>query len=60
MYVYFSIQRCSVWILEKYYCDFPIYNPALVKIPTRKSRMSNQTFQIFDVDGKPFLFRIST
>jgi len=46
-----SIQRCSVWILEKYYCDFPIYNPALVKIPTRKSRINNQTFQIFDVDG---------
>jgi len=46
-----SIQRCSVWVLERYYCDFPIYNPALVRTPARKSRMNNPSFQIFDVDG---------
>ena len=24
-----SIQRAAVWVLEKYYTDFPIYNPYL-------------------------------
>ena len=40
-----------MWVLERYYCDFPIYNPALVRTPARKSRMNNPSFQIFDVDG---------
>ena len=31
-----GIQRCSVWILEKYYCDFPVYNSALVRTPFKK------------------------
>jgi len=29
-----SIQRSAVWILEKYYTDFPIYNPYLDRIPS--------------------------
>ncbi|OWK04900.1 VANGL2 [Cervus elaphus hippelaphus] len=28
-----SIQRVAVWILEKYYHDFPVYNPALLNLP---------------------------
>ncbi|XP_002121953.2 vang-like protein 2 isoform X1 [Ciona intestinalis] len=50
-----SIQRCSVWVLEKYYCDFPVYNPALMRIPSRNARMKhiNNTFKVYDVDGKP-------
>ncbi len=27
-----SIQRSAVWILEKYYTDFPIYNPYLDRV----------------------------
>ncbi|CAK8694886.1 vang-like protein 2 [Clavelina lepadiformis] len=51
-----SIQRCSVWVLEKYYCDFPVYNPATMRIPSRSSRMkqlNSQTFKVYDVDGQP-------
>uniref|UniRef100_H2YB63 Vang-like protein n=1 Tax=Ciona savignyi TaxID=51511 RepID=H2YB63_CIOSA len=50
-----SIQRCSVWVLQKYYCDFPVYNPALMRIPSRSARMkhiNNQNFKVYDVDGK--------
>ncbi|RMB90611.1 hypothetical protein DUI87_32875 [Hirundo rustica rustica] len=28
-----SIQRAAVWILENYYHDFPVYNPALLNLP---------------------------
>jgi len=47
-----SIQRCSVWVLERYYCDFPVYNPALVRTPSKRSKINNPSFQIFDVDGQ--------
>ena len=53
----FSIQRCSVWVLEKYYCDFSVYNPALLRTPSRSSRlkqMKNQKFKVYDVDGGEF------
>lgn len=29
-----SIQRAAVWVLEKYYTDFTIYNPYLERLPT--------------------------
>jgi len=51
-----SIQRCSVWVLEQYYKDFPVYNPAMLRTPSRSSRLhqvSNTNFQVFDVDGNP-------
>ena len=28
-----SVQRAAVWVLEKYYTDFPIYNPFLETLP---------------------------
>ena len=28
-----SVQRAAVWVLEKYYTDFSIYNPYLDRIP---------------------------
>lgn len=52
-----SIQRASVWILEKYYQDFPIYNPYLERIPLRKnrkpsiSRNGTSALKYYDVDG---------
>ena len=36
-----SIQRAAVWVLEKYYQDFDIYNPYLETLPTKKSRKSS-------------------
>lgn len=35
-----SIQRAAVWVLEKYYTDFPIYNPYLEQLPS-SPRMTN-------------------
>lgn len=46
-----SIQRAAVWVLEKYYTDFPIYNPYLERIPVSKSRKASTSFKFYEVDG---------
>ena len=56
-----SIQRAAVWVLEKYYTDFPIYNPYLEQLPSSPKMnlklMSNtnnvmrNNYKYFDVDG---------
>lgn len=46
-----SIQRAAVWILERYYRDFSIYNPYLETLPTKNNRKSLSNFKFYDVDG---------
>lgn len=50
-----SIQRAAVWMLEKYYQDFPIYNPYLETVPSRhrkqQQQQQQQAFKVYDVDG---------
>ncbi|XP_074030897.1 strabismus domain-containing protein Vang [Leptinotarsa decemlineata] len=46
-----SIQRAAVWVLEKYYTEFPIYNPYLERIPVSKSRKTSSSFKFYEVDG---------
>lgn len=47
-----SIQRAAVWILQKYYTDFPIYNPYLERIPMSKSqKKAISSFKFYEVDG---------
>lgn len=48
-----SIQRAAVWILQKYYVDFPIYNPYLERIPLSKSQRKqlSSSFKYYEVDG---------
>jgi vang-like len=49
----FSIQRASVWILQKYYADFKIYNPYLERIPISKQQRKaiSSSFKVYDVDS---------
>ncbi|XP_022913180.1 vang-like protein 2-B [Onthophagus taurus] len=49
----FSIQRAAVWVLEKYYTEFPIYNPYLERIPVSKSsrQKASSSFKFYEVDG---------
>ena len=46
-----SIQRASVWVLDHYYTDFPVYNPALLNLP--KSILSKKMtgFKVYSLDG---------
>lgn len=47
-----SIQRAAVWVLQKYYTEFPIYNPYLEKIAISKSqRKAQSSMKFYDVDG---------
>ncbi|XP_028027504.1 vang-like protein 1 [Bombyx mandarina] len=47
-----SIQRAAVWVLQRYYTEFPIYNPYLEKIPISKSqRKAQSSIKFYDVDG---------
>ena len=43
-----SIQRAAAQILEKYYVDFPIYNPYLDMVPGSRSK---KAYKVYDVDG---------
>ncbi|XP_022124685.2 vang-like protein 1 [Pieris rapae] len=47
-----SIQRAAVWVLQKYYTEFPIYNPYLEKIPISKSqRKAASSIKFYEVDS---------
>lgn len=47
-----SIQRAAVWVLQRYYTEFPIYNPYLEKIPISKSqRQAKSSIKFYEVDG---------
>lgn len=46
-----SIQRAAVWLLDKYYSEFPIYNPYLERLPVSKSRKPTSSFKYYEVDG---------
>lgn len=46
-----SIQRAAVWVLERYYTEFPIYNPYLDRLPVSKSGRKPSSFKFYDVDG---------
>ncbi|CAH0388221.1 unnamed protein product [Bemisia tabaci] len=47
----FSIQRAAVHILQRYYTEFPIFNPYLERLPVSKARRQTSTFKLYDVDG---------
>lgn len=48
-----SIQRAAVWVLQRYYVDFPIFNPYLETIPISKSQRNKlqSSFKYYEVDG---------
>lgn len=50
--LHFSIQRAAVWLLDRYYSDFPVYNPAVHNLP--KSILSKKMtgFKVYSLDGK--------
>lgn len=56
----FSIQRAAVWLLDRYYSDFPVYNPAVHNLP--KSILSKKMtgFKVYSLDGKYQLFATLT
>ncbi|TWW63463.1 Vang-like protein 2 [Takifugu flavidus] len=46
---YLSIQRAAVWILDQYYSDFPVYNPALLNLPKSILSKKMSAFKIYNL-----------
>lgn len=47
-----SIQRAAVWVLQRYYTEFPIYNPYMERVPLSKSqKKAISSFKYYEVDG---------
>lgn len=46
----FSIQRAAVWVLERYYRDFSMYNSYLETLPSKHHKLSN-VLKVYNVDG---------
>lgn len=50
-----SIQRVAVWILENYYHDFPVYNPALLNLPKSVLSKKMSGFKVYSLgEGECF------
>ena len=43
-----SVQRAASWILDKYYTEFPIYNPFLDRVNGTRNRKG---IKVYDIDG---------
>uniref|UniRef100_A0A8C8B238 VANGL planar cell polarity protein 2 n=1 Tax=Otus sunia TaxID=257818 RepID=A0A8C8B238_9STRI len=46
-----SIQRAAVWILENYYHDFPVYNPALLNLPKSVLSKKMSGFKVYSLEN---------
>ncbi|KAM9836880.1 vang-like protein 2 [Aulostomus maculatus] len=44
-----SIQRAALWILDQYYCDFPVYNPALLNLPKSILSKKMSAFKVYSL-----------
>ncbi|XP_070977586.1 vang-like protein 2 [Oncorhynchus clarkii lewisi] len=42
-----SIQRAAVWVLDRYYSDFPVYNPALLNLPKSILSKKSSGFKVY-------------
>ncbi|XP_034020993.1 vang-like protein 2 [Thalassophryne amazonica] len=45
-----SIQRAAVWVLDQYYSDFPVYNPALLNLPKSILAKKTSAFKIYSLE----------
>ena len=43
-----SVQRAAAWILDRYYTEFPIYNPFLDRLTGSRNRKG---IKVYDIDG---------
>lgn len=48
-----SIQRAAVWVLDRYYSDFPIYNPACHNLPKSILHKKMTGFKVYSIDENP-------
>ncbi|XP_069374356.1 vang-like protein 2 [Paralichthys olivaceus] len=44
-----SIQRAAAWLLDQYYSDFPVYNPALLNLPKSILTRKMSAFKVYNL-----------
>ncbi|KAM3590713.1 uncharacterized protein V6R79_014912 [Siganus canaliculatus] len=44
-----SIQRAAAWVLDQYYSDFPVYNPALLNLPKSILSKKMSAFKVYNL-----------
>ena len=44
-----SVQRAAAWVLDKYYTEFPIYNPYLDRVTSTRHRKG---VKMYEIDGQ--------
>ncbi|XP_028329634.1 vang-like protein 2 [Gouania willdenowi] len=44
-----SIQRAAVWVLDQYYTDFPVHNPALLNLPKSILTKKLSAFKVYSL-----------
>lgn len=44
-----SIQRAAVWVLDHYYSDFPVHNPAILNLPKSILTKKTSAFKIYSL-----------
>ncbi|XP_035769429.1 vang-like protein 1 [Neolamprologus brichardi] len=47
-----SIQRAALAIIEHYYCDFPVHNPALLSASKSRAAKHLAGLKVYNVDGE--------
>lgn len=48
-----SIQRAAVWVVDQYYSDFPVYNPAMLNLPKSILSKKLSAFKVYNLgEGK--------
>lgn len=47
-----SIQRAALVVLENYYRDFPVYNPALLTASKSRAAKHMAGLKVYNVDGR--------
>lgn len=47
-----SLQRAALAILEQYYCDFPVHNPALLSASKSRAAKHLAGLKVYNVDGE--------
>lgn len=47
-----SIQRAALAILQHYYCDFPVHNPALLSASKSRAAKHLAGLKVYNVDGE--------
>ncbi|XP_061565968.1 vang-like protein 2 [Cololabis saira] len=45
-----SIQRAATWLLDCYYSDFPVYNPALLNLPKSILTKRMSSFKVYNLE----------